>query len=151
VRKAIPSVCTSRASSPCFAPIPRTGSTFPSSSPCFVLIIRTGLSVTTSSPCRPALSSTVQLQSRLWISLYIRVRCWSARFECDDAVYDLNEISYNAPAAGERPPDFNMKAECPDRLHFAAICDCAVYQRFIILRSKKCQKSCKILREKFGS
>ena len=70
--------------------------------------------------------------------IYIRVRCRSARFECDDAVYDLNEISYNAPAEGERPPDFNMKAECLDQLHFAIIYDYAVYQRFSIPRSKKC-------------
>ena len=53
-------------------------------------------------------------------------------------VNDLNEISYNAPAAGERPPDFNMKAECPDRLHLAIIYDYAVYQQLSIPRSKKC-------------
>ena len=55
------------------------------------------------------------------------------------------------PAVGERPPDFNMKAESPDRLHSAIIYDYAVCQRFSIPRSKKCQKSCKIFPEKFGS
>ena len=134
MRKAVPSVCTSRASSPCIA-----------------LIIRTGLSVTTSSPCIPAIPSTVLATVPVLDLVYIRVRCWSARFERDDAVYDLNEISYSAPAEGERSPDFNMEAESLDRLHLAIIYDYAVYQQLSIPRSKKCQKSCKILREKFGS
>ena len=54
-------------------------------------------------------------------------------------------------AEGERPPDFNMKAESPDQLHSAISYDYAVCQRLSIPRSKKCWKSCKILREKFGS
>jgi len=46
-------------------------------------------------------------------------------------------MSSDAPAVGERPPDFNMKAESPDHLHFAIINDYAVYQLFSIPRSKK--------------
>ena len=87
----------------------------------------------TSSPCIPVIPRTVQLQSRLWIS-YIRVRCWSARFERDAAVNDLDEMSSDAPAVGEWPPYFNMEAESLEQLHFAAICDCAVCQLFSVCR-----------------